>query len=260
MRIYKKYNFLILILLIFPSCTALEQLTYLNDLDEMTPENYTSVDIPDYKLQKQDILYIKITTINEEINTSLNYESRQNNQSLLYSDAGSYYNGYAVDESGDIHIPLVGTVTVLGKTITEATIEIEKKVNEFLKEANIIVKLMTYKYTILGEVKNPGKYHVFSKQLTVFEALGMAGDITEFGNKSNVLLIRSEENNYKTIHLNLQEKDIFSSEYFYILPNDVLIVDPRRTKFVRPNIQNFSMMLSAVASTISLLLLIIRYQ
>lgn len=262
MKIFYKYSFysFLLILILFSSCTALEQLTYLNDLEDNSIENFKAVGSPDYQLQKQDILYIKISTINEEINASLNFESRQNNPTMLYSEAGSFYNGYAVDDSGYIHLPLIGEIKVLGKTISEATVEIDNKVKEYLKDATIIIKLMTFDYTILGEVKNPGKYLVYASQLTVFEALGLAGDITEFGNKSDVLLIRSKENEYTTVHLNLQEKDIFTSEYFYILPNDVLIIDPRRTKFVRPNIQNTSMLLSTVASTISLILLIIRFQ
>lgn len=255
-RIYTPTGIFLLLLFLGNSCLTPKKVTYFNDLSKTEPEFFNNIYQPEYRLQRQDILYIRFFTLNTEINELLNGGNESTNQSLMYSTEGAYFNGYTISDSGNIIIPLIGEVPVLGKTMEQATDAIEQKASEYIKEATVNVKLMVFKYTILGEVKSPGSFRLYNSRITLPEALGMAGDITEFGNRSNILIIRPLDTGFKSIRVNLSKKELLTSEQLYILPNDIIIVEPLSLRFIRSNTQNFYVILSTTASVISLFVLI----
>jgi polysaccharide export outer membrane protein len=251
----------ILIFILWPmffiSCISQKQLTYLNDINESGSENFFPLQQPEYRLQKQDILYVKFNTLNEDINTSLNGGANLNIQNMYQSEVGIYVSGFAINDSGYINLPLIGKVSVLGKTMVEATSAIIEKTSLFVKDASVNVKLLSFRFTILGEVNVPGHYTNYKNHLTVLEAIGMAGDITDFGDRSNILVLRSTISGTQTFRLNLYKKDNLSSKDFFLVPNDMVIVQPLQHKSFMLNASVFSFFLNTLVSSLSLTLLIL---
>lgn len=239
------------------SCTTNRQLTYMNNIDPLDSLNYYPFDFPDYRLQKQDILYVKFTTLNEELNDALNGGSPINNQNMFQSERGIYINGFSITDSGAVNLPVIGNVYVLGMTIPEARNAIEKAASEFINEGTVIVKLVNFKVTILGEVNVPGTYYIYKSHLNVFEALGMASDITDYGDRSKILIIRTTGSGSETYWLNLSSKDILTNPGYFLMPNDVLIVNPLSAKFIELNSPTISFSLSTIVAIISLTLLVL---
>ena len=248
-----------LIAVVFFSCSTTEQLTYLKDIDEAGPESFFPLEKPEYRIQKQDILYVRFITLNEEMNSILNMETGRQTTQMFQNETSLFINGYTVNEEGNISIPIVGKVNVVGKTIDEATAEIEARSAEYLKDAALVVKLLSFKFSVLGEVTRPGTFRNFNNQLTVLEAIAMAGDITDHGDRERILVLRPTKEGTKTYRINLKKKDVLASEAFFLLPNDIVIVEALESKIFKLNIPTYSFVLTTMFSTISTTLLIIRF-
>jgi polysaccharide biosynthesis/export protein len=247
---------LVLLILIVSSCTRYRDLVYLQAPREKQPEVFTAKP-PEYKIQQRDILYIRILSLNQEVTQVMNnYES--SNSNLLTNEASLYIYGYNVNDSGYIEIPVIGKVNVLNKTIDEAKKAISEQTAIYLKDATVIIKLISFKFTVLGEVLRPGAYYNYNNQLTVLEALSSAGDITSYGNKHKIMVIRPGNNGTKTFRLDLTKTDILSSDGFFLLPNDIVYVEPVRSYNFKVNIPTIGVFLSAV-TTLILVLNYIKY-
>lgn len=241
------------------SCSTTEQLTYLQDIDEAGPQSFFPLDKPDYQIQKQDILYIRFITLNDEINGILNMETGRQTNQLFQNETSLFINGYTVNEQGDISIPMVGKVNIAGKTIDEATTAIETKATKLVKDATLIVKLLSFKFSVLGEVNLPGTYRNFNNQLTVLEAIAMAGDINENGDREKILVLRPTKEGTKTFRINLKKKEVLSSEAFFLLPNDIVIIEPLDSKIFRLNLPTYTFILTAMFSTLSTTLVLLKF-
>ncbi|GAI89371.1 unnamed protein product, partial [marine sediment metagenome] len=149
-------------------------MVYLQDVDSLTTENVYFRQQVDYKIQKQDILYIRILSIDDRTNDLINVASTRYQQNLFQNETSLFINGYSVNNSGNIELPIIGKVFLLNKTVEEAKDAIQEKTDQYLKNASVIVKLISFKFTVLGEVNRPGVYKNFNNQLTVLEAIGMA--------------------------------------------------------------------------------------
>jgi len=134
--------------------------------------------------------------------------------------------GYLVDKSGYINFPVIGKVMLAGLTKEEA---IEKMMNEIkahVKNPIVNIRFLNFKVTVIGEVNTPSSFQVSSEKINVLEALGLAGDMTQFGNRTNVLIIREKDGLRTTARLNLNNKDVLNSPYFYLQQNDIIYVEP----------------------------------
>jgi polysaccharide biosynthesis/export protein len=240
------------------SCITQQRLTYLENPGVTDSISYFRKNQPEYRLQKQDILYVKFNTPNDEVNGSLNGGSMINNQNMFQSERGVYINGFSVSDSGYVTLPVIGDVYVLGKTIEEATAEIENRSLQYLKESTVTVKLISFRVTVIGEVNVPGTYYIYKSSVNVLEAIGLAADITDYGDRSKVLVVRSTDTGTKTFTINLQKRNLLSTEGYYLLPNDIVIVNPLRAKFILLNSPTISFFLSTVTTSITLTLLIIK--
>ncbi|MFH0865027.1 MAG: polysaccharide biosynthesis/export family protein [Bacteroidota bacterium] len=241
----------ILFLFIFAgifSCTPEKRYVYLQDKNESKTDNGS---VFTYRIRVSDALYIKIIPINDETSISIGNES---NAGSSISDLGAYLNSYDVDDSGCVKLPLAGKIQVKDLTIKECQETIQESVNVYLKNATVFVKLVNFNITVLGEVTKPGTYAVRNNQVNILQALGMAGDLTVNGNRTDIMVVRSTENN-KIVYLDLTDKNIISSPYFYLLPEDVVYVKPNKAKFFGTNPFPFA----TVISTITTLLLILNY-
>jgi polysaccharide export outer membrane protein len=134
-------------------------------------------------------------------------------------------------------LPTVGKVKIKGLTLNQAKIEIEKGVQQYINNVSVQVKLISFKISVLGEVKSPGYYYVYNNQATIFEGLGLAGDIGDFGNRRKIKIVRQTPTGSEVAMLDITDPNILKSKYYYLLPNDVLYVEPLKAKFARSNLQ-----------------------
>lgn len=209
----------------------------------------------EYKIRKDDNLYIDIQTMNPEVDLMFapTRQSAYGTQSNYGDLTGQYLNGYLVNERGMIDLPMIGEVSVIDKTEEEAKKIVQAKVSEYYKGATIKLKILTYKFSILGEVRNPGVYYNYNKYLTVLEAISMANGLSDYAHLRNVLVVRPTINGEKSFRLDLTKKEILSSEAFYLLPNDIIYIEPDKYKNFGLNSSVYSMALSAITTSILIL-------
>ena len=240
---------------VLASCTSHRQLVYLKNVDSVSTENFYPKTRPEYLIQTRDIMYVKIYSLNEEMSSLINQTIGSSQQNLFQNETSLFINGYAVSDSGYIEIPVLGRVQVAGKTMDEAISMIRQRANHYLKDATVIVKLISFKVSVIGEVNRPGTYNNFNSQLTVLEAVSMAGDITDYGDRKRVLVLRPTADGTKSFRLNLTSKDILTSDGFFLLPNDIIYVEPIRSKSFRINMPAISL----TFTSISTLILVLNY-
>lgn len=243
---------ILLTLLAGSSCTRYADIVYLHEADTTGHQAFYPYSVPEYHIQKRDVLYVKVISLNKEATEMINATPAYS-ANLYSNDASFYLYGYNVNDSGNIELPIIGEVSVVGKTIEEAKQELTKAASKYLKDATIIVKLISFKYSVLGEVSRPGVYTNFNNQLTVLEAISEAGDINEFGNRKKVLVLRPTTQGTQTFRLDLTKTDILKSEGFFLLPNDIVYIEPVKSRNFRNNIQVYSLFLTTITTFILVL-------
>jgi polysaccharide export outer membrane protein len=223
------------------SCSTYKNFHYMEDFaDTAKPELIKTVPFKSPVIQTDDILSITIQTIDNDVTNMLNSSASVNNVSATMPvSSGSAVNpvnqpanvsGYLVDKDGFVEIPFVGKVHLAGLTTSEAKDALVKEVNKYFNDAIVNVRYANFKITVMGEVLKPSTYVVPNEKVNIFDALSMAGDMTIYGMKENVLLIRDSLNNKRLVRLNLNNKDIISSPYFYLQSNDIIYVEPNKYK------------------------------
>ncbi len=226
--------FLLLVGIFFTSCVPITDLIYLQNKNKSEATNAVNpVVVKPYRLQTNDVLSINIKAIDSKLVAIFNPVANdagatgQNSESL-------YFNGFTVDDHGNIRIPIIGDVNVLGYTIEETRIKIEKELLNvyFNKEADIFVnvKLSGLRFTINGEVGAPGTKILFQEKVNVLEALANAGDITVVGDRKNVTIIRQYPHGTELHDIDLTDIKVMQSPYYYLQPNDYIYVKPLKQK------------------------------
>lgn len=239
--------------LLLASCTSHRQLVYLKDVDMASTEKFYEKSRPEYRIQTRDILYVKIYSLNEEMSSLINQTIGSYQQNLFQNETSLFINGYAVSDSGYIEIPVLGKILIAGKKMDEAIASIRQRADQYLKDATVIVKLISFKISVIGEVNRPGTYNNFNSQLNVLEAISMAGDITDYGNRMKVHVLRPDSTGTRTFSLDLTNREILTSDGFFLLPNDVVYVEPIHSKSFRINLPTVSLFLTSVSTLILVL-------
>ena len=250
----------ILILLITFSCTTQKKLTYLYNLPETAEPQHFPYEIPLYRVQYKDILYVDIKMLNTEGKIE-NILSGANvyGQTYMQGEANQYLAGYPVDKEGNIQLPVFGKINVSGKTLPEIRQMIQSKVDSVYRYAYTDVKLLSFRFTVLGEARNPGSFSNYNDYLTVFEAIGRAGGVGDYGRRDRVLVVRTTPEGTVTYRVNLQDKNLLTSPAYFLMPNDVLIVEPEKHKIFNMNLPTISFVITTVSSAITTTLLLINY-
>ena len=251
---------LTLAVLLTASCTSTKKLAYLNNLTDTSGEQNFAVEAPLYKLQKGDILYITIKAMTPEgfIADYLS-NTRSNIMASGSGESGQTLIGYDINPEGDIILPVIGSVRVSGFTLEESRRFLQNKADSLFNKSTVECKLLSFKYTVIGEVKAPGTFLNNNNYLTVLEAIGKAGGVGDYGNRDKVLVIRPTDTGHKTYRLNLHDKNILVSDAYYLMPNDIVIVEPQGNKIFNMNLPTISFIFSTVTSTITMTLLLINY-
>lgn len=212
-----------MVMILIVSCTPTQKLKYVLNTGDDVYKNLYINDRTEKTIQPYDYLYIKIFSLDERTNSIFNGPYDYAYQTELLS--------YTVDGTGSISVPFIGSIKVRDLTINEAKDKIEKSLGLYLRDISVIVRFVSNKVTILGEVNRPGQYSFFDEKITVFQALGFANGINTFGDKSDITLIREKDNNVRYHYLDLTRKNIAESDFYYLLPNDIIIINPVNAKY-----------------------------
>jgi polysaccharide export outer membrane protein len=236
-----------LTMVLINSCVPLKELSYFNDINELEEP------VVNPKIQKTiapfDRLYIKVLSTDPQ--TSLIFSDTEE---IRYSTDGNTLIGYMVDESGNITFPFVGKINVGSLSTFDAALKIQTALNDYVSNTTITVKFIDNKISVLGEVRNQGVYTFSHDKLTIYEAISYGGGLTSYGNRKNIILVRQEGDKIMHHKLNLSDSKIASKDYYYVLPNDVIIVEP--LKSISTSYQNitYTTVLTSVTTLIAVLL------
>lgn len=187
-------------------------------------------------IQSNDLLSIVVGSLNSEANEMFNTANTAMTASANYSANSSGARlqplGYLVNLDGFIEMPMIGKVKIKGLTTTAAADTIRHKLLNFLKEPSVMVRNLNFKISVLGEVKLPAVYVIPDEKITLPEVLSLAGDLTIYGNRSNVMIIREENGKREYARIDLTSRDIFNSPFYYLHKNDVIYVEPVKSKML----------------------------
>lgn len=231
--ITKMYKLFYLMLLIIAfSCSPSRNLVYFSDLQENSDQSTKILNAIDPKIQPDDLIAISISTLNPESNALFNSGillptvTNNNVNNTLVKE------GYLVDKNGFISFPVLGQVKLGGLSKEEATKKMIAELKRYIKGEPIVnIRYLNFKVTVIGEVNKPSTLTVATEKINVLEALGMAGDLTVFGKRENILIIREKEGKRNITRINLNNKETLNSPYFYLQQNDVVYVEPDKGKY-----------------------------
>jgi len=244
-------HLILLIFISFASCRSSKELIYFENATQEQIINGLPVQTIEHILRTGDILYVSIKSMNPEVNILFNPESNMEvntygSYQKYVTPGGAYLYGFEIDSEGNIRLPMLGKIKVAGVPQSEAETIIQRTADLSLNDANVKVKLLNFKVTILGEVRTPGIYYNYNNYMTVIDALGMANGNTDFASINKVMVIRAVPEGNKPYLLDLSSKDTYSSPAFYLQPNDYLFVQPDRYKNFQLNSQAYTLVFSSL--------------
>lgn len=257
--------FLFLLLSIFTlfSCRSSKELIYMQDVVTNQTIKALADTVTEYVIKPGDNLYVSIKSMNAEVNALFNPESNMEGQSSnsyqkYTTPQGAYLYGFEVNEKGCITLPILGDIPVAGQKQSNIESLVQEMADKYMKEAIVKVKLLNYKVTVMGEVKNPGVYYNYNNNFTILEALAMANGNTDFASIKNVMVIRPQPDGKKAMIMDLSLKNSWLSEGFYLHPNDYVFVEPDRHKNLQLNSQGYSMVISSFSMLLAVLGFILK--
>lgn len=221
----------LLLAVLFASCVPQKKMLYLKEaqmLSETQSVNYVNERSIDYKLQPGDNLFIRFVNIVDERSAAI--LNGENNRTSVSSDASIYLQSYTIDEEGFIELPLIGKIELRNLTVDEAKAVLQTELDKYVNQTTIIVKLSNFNLTVLGEVNHPGMFKVYQQQINLFEAISLAGNMTNFAKNNAVKIIRQTDNGSEIVTVDMGSADILSSPYYYLKPNDIIYVEPLKIK------------------------------
>lgn len=218
---------------LFSSCISTQDLIYLQKKNgENSDSTISVVESKPYRLQTNDILSITIKTTDSKLSAIFSPTNKTGNTSKNESEL--YFEGFSVDDHGNIRIPILGEINVIGYTLEETRDKIEKQLlaDYFNKEANIfvMVKLAGFRYTINGEITSPGSKILLQENVNIMEAIANSGDITITGNRKAVTIIRQSPTGVQMHDIDLTDLNVMKSPYYYLKPNDYVYIKPLKQK------------------------------
>ncbi len=244
-------------LAIFSSCVSNKKTTYFQGEPVNKSDIYKLSNEP-YRLQVNDMLSIDIKAENQAIVSMF-----RSNRTSSSGGGNLYFSGYTVDRHGNIRIPYLGEINVLGYTEKEVREKIENELPKYLvnveEDIFVTVKLGGIQFIVTGEVGSPGTINLAQNQVSIVDAIANAGEITQFGNRENVTIIRKTLDGVKKYKLDLTKMEIFNSEHFYIQPNDIIYVTPLKQKswgFGTTGFQTFSTVVTMLSFIVTSVLLV----
>jgi len=256
--------FIISLGMLFTSCLTYRDIVNFQDGKNLGPGVVDSIiNKHEVRLKTDDILQVIVTSYAREESERFNLMNTQQVGQMAGQQGGGQSiadpYGYRVDSKGNIELPVVGNIQVAGLTIEECRDVIYNKIFKtgYLKDLAIQVRFLSFRISILGEVGSPGTYTIPTQKITVLEAIGMTHDVTLFSKRDNILVIREKNGIRNYGRVNLKSKELFQSDYFYLQPNDIIYVEPHKSKILSAP-DPASRYVSTVIALVSLMFLILK--
>jgi polysaccharide export outer membrane protein len=241
-----------LLLIVLAGCTPQKKIVYFQDRGG--PDTLYGGEAHELRIYPEDILQVQLFTVNPDAMPGLSASFERQ----PVDNRSAYEKGFVVDKDGNIDIPLIGTVPVGGKTIYEAKQEILKRFREFIDDPVVTLKKLSFKVTILGEVTKPGLYYIPNEKMTLTEALGMAGDLTRYGDRTDIRIYRKDEQGRtRELKLDLTGRDVFSPEFHYVRQDDLIYIKPIKRKAladINPALVVFTSIISTTVIVVTLII------
>lgn len=270
LRNMKKIGFVLFLL--FTSCISNKKLIYLQEQGIKTnPAIQVSDRIPyryeEYVLQKFDIVDIEIKTSIPDSELNALFEvTKSNSGGMNMMGAGQgggdifFMNGYTIDEEGNVELPLIGKVLLHGMTAEEGKEKIEKELIKYVNEGNFFVRVRLggIRYSALGEFNTPGKLTILQSRATIFEAIAAANDLTVMAKRNEIVLVRQYPDGSQIHRINLNDKNLLNSEFYFIKPNDVLYAEPYKIREFG-NTTNFVQTFTLLTSLVTAVALVLTF-
>ena len=255
----KTSQFILLILIVsLSSCVTNKKLNYLQSQEGIKDTMvFTPAEASPYILKAGDELYIDIKPLYEQGARAFQ-SSTSTSGSTKMTLSSSYYYTYPVYEDGTIDYPYVGRIKVAGETMESVRELIKNELSEYVQGMTVIVKLASNYVNVLGEVKSPGRKQITTEKLNLFEAIALAGDLSSYGKRSEVKIIRETKDGPIIKAFDLRSEAIINSEYYWIQPGDIIYVSRIKGQFFK--MDSFSDILTVFTSSLSLILLSISLQ
>jgi len=204
-------------------CAPRRDLVYFSNLAKQTSEE--KLPSQEVKIQQNDLLSVSINSLNQESNVLFAVNTKAPSAENNYK-----VEGYRVNKEGMINLPVVGNVRLEGLTIEQAQNSISRELDKYVKKPVVDVQLVNFKVTVIGEVNRPSNFTVQGDNINLLQALGMAGDMTVYGKRDNVLVIREQNGQRVMKRLNLNNQDVMNSPFFFLKQNDIVYVEPDKSK------------------------------
>lgn len=218
-----KNKFLLLLFVVLSSCATKKDVFYFQDVaPELQKQSFSSIEI-----NKGDVLDISISALNPEIVAV--FQSSNPNQNMNSTEQ-RIIDGFLVDDSGFIHIPILGKLKALGETTFSLSRTIEQKLLPYVKTPTVKVQIVNFKVSVLGEVGSPQTFNLIEEYTTLPQLIALAGDLTINGDRTNILYLRYDGDKQIAHTIDLTKSDFINSPYFYVKPNDVIYVRPNTAK------------------------------
>lgn len=215
---------------LFASCTNTKNIAYFNNVKDTT---FYAGNVQNPNLiEANDILSITISSLNAEASAAFNLQNSYIGRATTVTGSNTESGGYLVNANGNIDMPMLGTVKAAGLTKIQLKDNITNLIlsRKLLVDPIVDIRYLNFEVTVLGEVNKPTVITVPSENISMLKAIGLAGDLTIYGKRKNVLLIREENGRKMTRHIDLNSDNFFNSPYYYLQPNDVIYVEPNRNK------------------------------
>lgn len=268
MSIFKRCLYALLCLGLAASCISNKRIIYLQNLegnDPIADGELITYELPEYRLQFNDIIDVNLKTADDMIRDGFGFQDRAGgvNRNMIGQIAQSggdiyYMTGFTVDRAGNVRLPLVGEVKLMQMTLDEAREEIEKRLREYVKsELFVTVKLGGIRFSTLGEFRRPGKHVVLQDRMTVFEAIAQSGDLTNVAKRDELMLIRQYPDGTRIHRINLNDRHIVHSPFYFIQPNDQLYAEPMKVREVGAG-ENASQSLALIISSVTAVALVLN--
>ena|ERR1700733_9041649 len=245
---------------VLTSCTSIKDIPYLKDIPDSTKAILIK-DAPyqDPLIQPNDILSVTIITIDPTTSVPVNQASIMpvSASSTASPTAPGLVAGLLVDKNGNISLPILGTVKVGGLTTAQAKQSVKTEADKYYKETDVQVRFVNFSVTVIGEVMHPSTFVVPNERVSVLDAIGMAGDMTVYGRRENVMIIRDINGKKEVARLDLNSSNIFQSPYFYLRQNDVVYVEPNKSKAIQADAEQ-TRIITIAASILTGLFLYLR--
>lgn len=246
---------LLVLLLLLSSCASRKDLVYYQDIDSVQMNNSTYQSL----LQPDDLLTIIVRGENPEAVVAFNMPNISYNTNDQVGVEIQRLFTYLIDSENTINFPVIGKIKLGGLSRVDAEKALVKEISKYVINPKIDLRILNYKITVQGEVNKPGTYPITSERVTVLEALSIAGDLTVYGKRNNIMLLREENGAKKVVRMDLTKADFINSPYYYLRQNDVIYVEPNKTKINGAAVgPNTGIILSAVSLLVTVIALTIR--